>query len=91
MDCRHQLWEITEVRDGKVFALCRDCDSIICTTIFSFSEDYQGLLYSFTQDVCSGCGQRKECFEGEESPMPGLIPSGIGCTKGVKEILAIAF
>ena len=90
-DCRHENWKITRVKDGRVIASCADCNRTIHTDISSFSGDYQSLLYNFTEDVCPGCGQYNECFEDEETPMPGLIPSGINCRNGVEEILAKAF
>jgi len=90
-ECRHANWRLKGVKNGKVIALCLDCNNTIEKKISSFSDDYQSLLYNFTEDVCSSCDQYGECFEGEESLMPGLIPSGINCKRGVGEILARAF
>lgn len=89
--CNHDNWELKRIENGKAIALCAGCGEIIYTDISSFLGNYQALLYYFIQDVCSGCDRYEEYFEGGESLMPGLIPGGIGCKEGVREILKLAF
>lgn len=80
VNCDHKNREIIKIEDGKVEALCGDCNHTLQRDLVKF--DLMSLLHQFSEDVCVGCEHIPKCWDGELMVMPEPNFMRYYCKKG---------